>query len=242
MSNVRPKRFLTLEQCLSLRQGYLVTVNMQHIYESQRSRLFTEAIFRDQGAHHCLDGRGAAVLFRRAHSECFPLVQGNVLLDRWLTRARHARLLVIGSKEEFVRVVSQRYPHVSITLDDRHIAITTADDAEHWATELASRYPGPWDLIAIALGVPKQEVLAQSLQHKLVAPIYCIGGSFEILANALPRSPTIFQYLGLEGVWRLFMEPSIKRWKRLVRSYMAFIELRLREPSLERLTGGGQDG
>jgi hypothetical protein len=41
----------------------------------------------------------------------------------------------------------------------------------------------------------------------------------------------------MEGVWRLLIEPSTKRVKRLVLSYGAFFALRARSPSLKQLTG-----
>ena len=234
-------RFLSLEQCLGLRRGYLVTVNMQHIYEARRSTFVSDAIFHDPGAHHCLDGRGAVGLFRRIIPGDLPLVQGNVVIERWLMEAGAARLLVIGSNQSIVRQVAEQYPDVVLIVDDSIIRIGTEEDAQRWAAVLAVRHPGPWDLIAIALGVPKQEVLARALQHRLDAPIFCLGGSFEIIADVLPRSPETFQRLGLEGLWRLVMEPSRKRWERLVRSYASFFALRARAPSLERLTGRGKN-
>jgi exopolysaccharide biosynthesis WecB/TagA/CpsF family protein len=229
--------FLTMEQCLAMRRGYLVTINMQHIYEGRRSRLAASALFGDNGARHCLDGRGAATLFQRTASGEMPLVQGNVLLDEWLKRATSGRLLVIWSSSAVVRKVTDAYPDIQTIVDERVVRIDSAAAALSSADELAASHPGHWDLIAIALGVPKQELLAQALQHRIAAPIYCIGGSFEILADTFPRSPNWVQAIGMEGVWRLLIEPSTKRVKRLVLSYGAFFALRARSPSLKQLTG-----
>lgn len=230
--------FLTMDQCLNLDRGYLVTVNMQHIYEARRSPLAAWALFGDPHARHCLDGRGAATLFRRVTSEEAQLVQGNMLLDRWLQRADGGRLLVIGSSETAVRKVTGAYPRIDTVVDERIIRIASVAEAVTVADELAQAHSGPWNLIAIALGVPKQELLAQALQYRMAAPIYCIGGSFEILADAFPRSPRWIQAVGMEGVWRLLLEPSTKRVERLLRSYATFFALRGRAPTLGQLTGG----
>lgn len=237
-------KFLTMEQCLDLEEGYLVTINMQHVYEARRSPLAAAALFGDVGARHCLDGRGAATLFRRAASihmevmQDMELVQGNVLLGRWLKRTTKARLLVIGSSAEVVSKVTDEYPNIYTVIDERVIRIESPEDALVQADAVAVSYPGPWDLIAIALGAPKQELLAQALWHRVGVPIYCIGGSFEILADTFPRSPGWVQAIGMEGVWRLLIEPSSKRWDRLVSSYATFFALRTMAPSLGRLTGG----
>lgn len=234
--------FLSADQCLALTRGYLVTVNMQHIYEARASRLSANAIFGDAGAHHCLDGRGAAALFERAMPGVKPLVHGNVLLDHWLKRAAGGRLLVIGSSAAAVAKVMARHSLLETVVDERAIHITSTQEAERWADDLARRHLGGWSLIAVALGVPKQELLAQALQNRFVAPIFCLGGSFEILADALPRSPRWIQAVGLEGVWRLLIEPSRKRVDRLARSYAAFLALRLKSPSIPALTGGDWNG
>jgi len=231
--------FFTLEQCIGLDRGYLVTVNMQHIYEAQRSPLVAAALFGDPGARHCLDGRGAATLFQRLGLADTTLVQGNVLLDQWLKRARGGRLLVIGSSRAIVRKVTDGYPSIETVVDERIVQISSTAEAQAMADEFAATHSGAWSLIAVALGVPKQELLAQALQHRFAAPIYCIGGSFEILADMFPRSPRWIQAIGLEGVWRLLIEPSGKRMERLIRSYATFFALRARAPSLRRLTGGG---
>lgn len=239
IEGMRPS-FLSTEQCLAMTGGYLVTVNVQHIYEARGSRMASQALFGDPGARHCIDGRGAAALFSRVMTDArLPLVQGNVLLREWLDRAGEARLLVIGSTGAVVDKVMAGYPRVISVVDARMVDITSCEDAERWAIDIAARYPGPWDMVAIALGVPKQELLGQALQHRIPAPIYCLGGSFEILADALPRSPRWVQAIGLEGVWRLVLEPSRKRIERLLRTYATFAQLRLRNASLDQLMGRG---
>lgn len=229
--------FLTLDQCLNLKQGYLVTVNMQHIYEARRLPLAASAIFDDAAARYCLDGRGAAKLFERVMHLDLPLVQGNVLLDRWLSLAARKRLLVIGSSPKNVEMVMQKFPDVEFVVDSGNISINSKLDAAAIADSLTAAHSGPWDLIAVALGVPKQELLAQALHNRMNAPIFCIGGSFEILGNTLPRSPRWIQVIGMEGIWRLALEPSAKRIDRIVKSYATFFRLRFASPSAKALTG-----
>ena len=89
---------------------------------------------------------------------------------------------------------------------------------------------------AVALGVPKQEILAQALAYRMTnMPILCIGGSFEMIAGRHRRSPRLLQSLGLEGMWRLFIEPSRKRLWRLATSYWFFVRLLSNVSAIEAL-------
>jgi len=44
------------------------------------------------------------------------------------------------------------------------------------------------------------------------------GGTFEFLSGEVNRAPKFIQRCGLEGVWRLIMEPKLFRIKRLITS------------------------
>jgi N-acetylglucosaminyldiphosphoundecaprenol N-acetyl-beta-D-mannosaminyltransferase len=72
-------------------------------------------------------------------------------------------------------------------------------------------------VVFIALGAPKQEIVANVLRdylrlNKLPVILMTVGGSFDIIAGVTPRAPMVFRQLGLEWLWRLVQEPW--RWKR----------------------------
>lgn len=72
------------------------------------------------------------------------------------------------------------------------------------------------DIIFVAMGAPKQELvideLRRSLEHGVVMGV---GGSFDVLAGRVKRAPKAVQKLRLEWLWRTVLQPS--RWKRTMR-------------------------
>jgi len=80
--------------------------------------------------------------------------------------------------------------------------------------------------VALCLGSPNQEYLGDDELERLSAAgvAYCIGagGTVDFLAGTLKRAPRFIQITGLEGVWRLFAQPSLFRLKRLWRSVRMF--------------------
>lgn len=236
------KQFLDFAECLELNSGYLVTLNMQHLYECRRSGRLRDAIFASSDARLCIDGRGAQKLFERATGRSLPLVAGNAFLAAWLRQSAGHRVLVIGSTGAVVSKVAALHPDLRIEHNDSHFTLKDDPDAAGIADALLERHGRGWDGIVLALGVPKQEIIARALARDVPdIPIFCIGGSLEMIAGLLPRSPALVQRLGLEGVWRLVLEPSGKRIERLVLSYLNFFDLMARPKRFAVLFGGEGD-
>ncbi|MBU0668026.1 WecB/TagA/CpsF family glycosyltransferase, partial [Patescibacteria group bacterium] len=78
------------------------------------------------------------------------------------------------------------------------------------------------DILFVAFGAPKQEIwLARNLAHlKSVKVAIGVGGAFDFVSGAVKRAPHIFQKLGLEWLWRLFLQPS--RIRRIYRATIKF--------------------
>jgi N-acetylglucosaminyldiphosphoundecaprenol N-acetyl-beta-D-mannosaminyltransferase len=88
--------------------------------------------------------------------------------------------------------------------------------SESWLDELASALTTTnADLILLGLGFPRQEFAAAYLAKRLEHGVLIgEGGTFdyEQFGGAKAKAPAIMQQLGLEWLWRLFLEP-----KRLLR-------------------------
>jgi N-acetylglucosaminyldiphosphoundecaprenol N-acetyl-beta-D-mannosaminyltransferase len=63
-------------------------------------------------------------------------------------------------------------------------------------------------LTLLAIGPPRQELLADHLRAAAAGPIVCCGASVEILAGLRPRAPRALQAVGLEWAFRLALEPA----------------------------------
>lgn len=217
-------KFFNFNECLRINSGYLVTVNLQHLYECKRNKNLQTALFGSENASLCIDGRGAQIVFQRFLGIELPRSVGNELLHAKLCSLGCAKALVVGTNNEIMAVIKQKYPAVEFTHDSSSIPKLDPDNAKKVASTLTELYGTGFDFIALALGVPKQELLAQELTKLMpAAPIFCIGGSFEMLSGRAARAPVFMQRLGIEGVWRFLLQPNRDRFLRLVNSYWNFI-------------------
>jgi N-acetylglucosaminyldiphosphoundecaprenol N-acetyl-beta-D-mannosaminyltransferase len=73
------------------------------------------------------------------------------------------------------------------------------------------------DFLWIALGVPYEQAFVDEFISRLsnVGVIKTSGGLFNFLSGSRPRAPKWMQSLGLEWVWRLWLEPRRLFWRYL---------------------------
>ncbi|MFC1744985.1 WecB/TagA/CpsF family glycosyltransferase [Candidatus Riflebacteria bacterium] len=65
------------------------------------------------------------------------------------------------------------------------------------------------DIIFVAMGVPRQENWIAKHCSTLPPTLFMgIGGSFDVLSGRIKRAPLAMQNLGLEWLYRLYLEPS----------------------------------
>ena len=68
------------------------------------------------------------------------------------------------------------------------------------------------DVVFVAMGSPKQELLMQEMLKAYPAIYQGLGGSFDVYVGNVKRAPKVFCKLGLEWFYRLLMQPTrIKR-------------------------------
>jgi N-acetylglucosaminyldiphosphoundecaprenol N-acetyl-beta-D-mannosaminyltransferase len=64
------------------------------------------------------------------------------------------------------------------------------------------------DVLCLALGSPRQEMLAHALRREYPTMLSLgLGGSFDVWSGRLRRAPRPFRVLGLEWLWRMMREP-----------------------------------
>ena len=68
------------------------------------------------------------------------------------------------------------------------------------------------DLVLVALGVPRQELWAESMRQSLPGVWMGVGGSFDVWSGVKQRAPGWTSRLQLEWLFRLLQDPS--RWRR----------------------------
>lgn len=81
-------------------------------------------------------------------------------------------------------------------------------------------------ILLVAFGSPKQEYWIedniQSLKDAGVQLAIGCGGTLDFLSGSISRAPLTIQKIGLEGLYRLAMQPSWFRLKRIAKSFLVF--------------------
>lgn len=79
------------------------------------------------------------------------------------------------------------------------------------------------DVLAVALGMGKQEKFIESLrrQNQAFPCVYIgVGGALDMIAGTKRRAPSVIRRVGLEWLWRLVIEP--RRFKRIFNAAAVF--------------------
>jgi N-acetylglucosaminyldiphosphoundecaprenol N-acetyl-beta-D-mannosaminyltransferase len=81
------------------------------------------------------------------------------------------------------------------------------------------------DILFVAYGAPEQDKwIARNLPRLRVKMAMGVGGSLDFVAGVVPRAPQAFQRLGLEWLYRLYLQPwRIVRMMRLPRFVLAVL-------------------
>jgi N-acetylglucosaminyldiphosphoundecaprenol N-acetyl-beta-D-mannosaminyltransferase len=88
----------------------------------------------------------------------------------------------------------------------------------------------PARLVFLAVGSPRQEIVARALAARGIAvgTGLCVGASLEFLAGTERRAPVLVQKAGLEWAWRLAQNPR-RLWRRYLVDDPAILRLLWRE-------------
>lgn len=130
---------------------------------------------------------------------------------------------LIGGSEHVITQtklqLEEDFPHIKISYvrngyfkDEEQVALNKI---------IMERKP---DIIFVAMGSPKQELLMQQMFQKYNALYMGLGGSFDIYVKAKKRAPNLFIKLKLEWFYRLIREP--KRFKRQLKLIKFFVFLK----------------
>lgn len=73
----------------------------------------------------------------------------------------------------------------------------------------------PIDILFVALGSPKEQLWIAENRATFPATVFMqVGGAFDIIGGTLPRAPRLMRRLGLEWMWRLWLQPK-RIWRQL---------------------------
>ena len=119
---------------------------------------------------------------------------------------------LVGSKEEVIQQtvskLKKEFPNIEI-LGYQNGYFRNEDEKQKLINDIAAQKP---DVVFVAMGSPKQELLMQEIQQLYPAIYQGLGGSFDVYVGNVERAPKWWVKNNLEWAYRLVKQPSrIKR-------------------------------
>jgi len=153
------------------------------------------------------DGFGAVLALRQKGIKSIKIAGSEFWLDIVKRFNKTKTFYLIGSTNEVIRGTVTRlkkeYPNINIVGFQNGFLKT--GDKEKIIRDLQLKTP---DVVFVAQGTPKQELLMNDLIQEYSALYMGLGGSFDIYGGKKKRAPILFLKLQLEWFYRLLQEPT----------------------------------
>lgn len=218
LRGVKVYPFTSFDQLLGFvtgKKGILVAINAEKIlHATEQTR---NIINRNIG--YC-DGIGAVMALKKHGYKDVIKLPG---CELWLkiiaaTYKEGKKFYLVGSKQEVIdKTVAQLkedFPGIDI-VNYRNGYIKTDEEKKALIADIAEKKP---DVVFVAMGSPKQELLMEEMFEQHQAIYQGLGGSFDVYTGNVKRAPKWWVDHNIEFAYRLVKQPSrIKRQIHLVR-------------------------
>lgn len=209
--------FTSAEELISYVSGHpaiLVAINAEKILHATDE---LKAIYNRNLGYS--DGAGAVLaLKKKGHQNACKIAGCELWLKIIEQYSREKSFYLVGGKPEVIEETIQKlrkdFPRIDIVgYRDGYLK---GNDDETLIADIAEKKP---DVVFVAMGSPKQELLMERMQRVHPEAIYQgLGGSFDVYTGRVERAPEWWIRHNLEFAYRLIKQPSrIKRQIHLVR-------------------------
>lgn len=218
LNGVEVYPFASHEELLSFvsnHKGILVAINAEKILHATDQ---TRSII-NRNIGYC-DGFGAVMALHKKGYRDVIKIPG---CELWLKIIAMTYLVdktyyLVGGKQEVIEQTVSKlkvdFPGIQI-VNYRNGYIKTDEERQALITDIKSKKP---DIVFVAMGSPKQELLMEEMQEVHPAIYQGLGGSFDVYTGNVKRAPKWWVDHNLEWAYRLIKEPvRIKRQIHLIR-------------------------
>lgn len=210
--------FAQLLEHVDGRKGILVAINAEKILHATEQ---TRGII-DRNIGYC-DGIGAVMALKRhGHKDVVKLPGCELWLK--IVESLHGQgktFYLVGGRQEVIEQTVARlrgdFPDIRIA-GFRNGYIRTDEERQALIEDVARTQP---DVVFVAMGSPKQELLMEEMAERHPAIYQGLGGSFDVYTGNVKRAPRWWVEHNLEFAYRLLRQPSrIRRQIHLLRFYV----------------------
>ena len=227
LNGVKVYPFASFEELLAFvaeRKGILVAINAEKILHATDE---TRAII-NRNIGYC-DGAGALYALRqKGHPEACKIPGCELWLRIVAACYRERTFYLVGGRQEVidetVARLGREFPGIRI-VGHRNGYLRTPQERAALVDDVAARRP---DVVFVAMGSPRQELLMEEMQQRHPAIYQGLGGSFDVYTGHVERAPRWWVDHNLEFLYRLIKQPSrIRRQIHLLRYFywLAFRKL-----------------
>ena len=209
--------FTSSEQIIDFalqQKGILVAVNAEKVIRAKPQ--LRSLISRNIG--YC-DGIGPVLALQRMGCKEAVKIAG---CELWLHLVRRChkdkRFYLVGGTQEVITAtvdkLRREFPDISIA-GFRNGYLSNDAEKEALLADIAAKQP---DIVFVAMGSPRQEMLMEEMQARHRAIYQGLGGSFDVYTGRVKRAPEMWLRCNAEWLYRLIHQPSrIKRQLSLVK-------------------------
>lgn len=203
--NVYP--FTSEDELLSFiddKKGILVAINAEKILHATDQ---TRSII-NRNVGYC-DGAGAMLAMKQKGVKDAIKIAGCELWLRIIAKFYSSKsFYLVGAKpqviEETVEKIKAEFQGINI-IGYRDGYIKTDEEKQNLINDIVEKQP---DVVFIAMGSPKQELLMEEIQAKHNAIFQGLGGSFDVYTGHVERAPKWWVDHNMEFAYRLIREPK----------------------------------
>jgi N-acetylglucosaminyldiphosphoundecaprenol N-acetyl-beta-D-mannosaminyltransferase len=203
---------------------YVCAANVHMIMESHDDARFRDLV--NSATIVVPDGKPIVWALRRLGAKRVERITGYSLTLQVLEKARKNGISVgfYGGDEKIldlmVRRVQKDHPGLRIAYAFSPPFRTLSDNEDQTIVE--NLVQSGVKILFVGLGCPKQEQWMASHKDQIPAVMIGVGAVFEFLAGTKARAPKVLQEMGLEWLFRLFLEPR-RLWRRYLVENPRFI-------------------
>ena len=193
-----------LLEYVNCHKGILVAVNAEKVTKATDE---TRAIVNNNIGY--ADGAGVVVAIHKLGKQQAVRIAG---CDLWLNIVqgsyREKTFYLIGSKQEViedtVKQLKSQYNGITI-VGYRNGYITNEEERNALIQDIAGKKP---DVVFVAMGSPKQEILMTDMMKVHPAIYQGLGGSFDVYTGRVKRAPLWWQKHNIEFLYRFLKQPQ----------------------------------
>lgn len=201
-------------------KGILVAMNAGKIGRS--SKEMVEIINRNIGY---ADGIAAVEALKKHGVENPVKIPG---CELWLKivekKYKDSTFYLVGGKQEVIdtTITKLRVDYPGINILGYRNGYLKGDDEQKLIEDIAENKP---DVVFVAMGSPKQELLMESMLQRHPAIYQGLGGSFDVYTGRMKRAPEWWIKHNMEGPYRVMTDK--KKWKRFVQDFGVMVKIKM---------------